>query len=1245
MNYLTLFTAGLVYAQALPIALHADSPLLKKASLTNLPLAFEQNIGQTDKRVDFLSRGRGYTIFLSGGNAVIRLAGSSEGSAVLRLGLVGASKPETVEGLDKLPGHSNYFNGNDPKGWRTNISQYSGVRYGGVYPGIDVTYYGHEKDLEYDFVVAPGADPSTIRVQFEGMKSMNLDANGDLILNLPDGDLRKRKPLVYQEIDGTKQLVQARYRVLGSNRIGFEVASYRRDLPLVIDPILSYRTYLGGSGQEIANDLAVDAAGNSYIVGKTYSANFPKTAGSYQNSAATTPDVFVAKINPSGTGLIYSTFIGGSGDDSAFAIEISSAGEAYILVSASEGYPVTSGAYKTTCCGAAVTKLNALGNQIVYSTFLHGYAGALAVDNSGNAYIAGGIGTSPFPTTPGGLQPLCHADDVFITKLNPAGTTAIFSTCLGGAQSETVSVIRVDSTGSIYVAGTTSSPDFPLTPGAFQSTFASIAAAYVVKVNPGGSALVYSTFFGSLTNVSDLAVSASGEVYIVGMIAGEGLPLTAGSYRSSLPPEFNHGIYGAKLNATGSSLRYSTLLISMGSSPKLAVDPTGRAYYAITAERGNPTTPDAFAIKPGDDVDVYVMRLDPTGSTLEYATYIGGPQYDGVAGMVLDQAGKVYLAGTTGSVFPTTPGALQQTIADNGNPLMTGDAFLMKIDPTLSCTYGVSPTSGSFAAHGGTGTVNISAASGCPWNAKSDSQWIQTSSSTGLGSGEANFTVTANNSVEPRTGTVWVGTANIFITQSGAACSYSVGGATGLRMDNYGGYVRIQVVAPEGCPWTTVANSSWLTTRVAFNGVGSGTRAVDIFVAPYAGDSRTGTVTIAGQTVTIVQASSGCATVSPVSQDVPAAGGNFAVSVTPNACLWHVSSMVSWITVRSGFCCGTTFPIRYDVQPNLGPPRVGVITVAGQEVTIRQAGSASTAGCTYSLDKPTLTVGATGANSSFQITTSSCPWTASSGASWVQVYPLSGTGSGAIDYTVFPNYTTTARTAHVFLGSQMATITQAPATGTPNQRFIGQLYFNFFGRIPSPSEVALQVNTLNGGLSRADLILSFYNTPEFNNGGRFIAGLYVGLLNRDAEYGGWLFQRNALSTNQVTQAQLVQNFLASAEYAQKFGAPSDPAFVQLLYRYVLLRQPSNAEVIYQSGVLQSGQLTRLQMATAFLNSTEFRIGTGPRLTSFLLHALLLLRDPTQSESYMRIGQLENNAPLRGIVEEILGSLEFASLLN
>ncbi|HEV8306236.1 MAG TPA: SBBP repeat-containing protein, partial [Methylomirabilota bacterium] len=463
-----------------------------------LPLAFEANRGQTDPRVDFLARGRGYTLFLTPTEAVLvlkatpgrsRPASPAEGDAVLgpaagvvRMKLVGANSSPRVVGLDALPGRVHYFLGNDPTRWRTDIPTYARVRYDEVYPGVSLVYYGRQGQLEYDLVVAPGADPAPIRLAFEGAEGLALEAGGDLVVRTAHGELRLHAPVVYQEVQGTRVPVPARFTLVSEPcpaaechvaplTVGVAVAAYDSRHPLVIDPVLIYSTFLGGSGADEGFGIAVDAAGSAYVTGWTASASFPTTAGALDTTFnGGSADAFVTKLNSTGSALVYSTYLGGSGEDKSQAIAVDAAGNAYVTGwTDSSDFPTTAGAFQTALGGgrdAFVAKLNPSGSGLVYSTYLGGsgnesnvdFSPGIALDAAGNAYVTGGTSSSNFPTTAGAFQTsLGGSFDAFVTKLNPTGTALVYSTYLGGSGDDQGHGIQVDASGHAYVTGYTGS--------------------------------------------------------------------------------------------------------------------------------------------------------------------------------------------------------------------------------------------------------------------------------------------------------------------------------------------------------------------------------------------------------------------------------------------------------------------------------------------------------------------------------------------------------------------------------------------------------------------------------------------------------------------------------------------------------------------------------------------------------------------------------------------------------------------
>ena len=466
--------------------------------------------------------------------------------------LIDANPTPRVTGIEELSGRSNYFIGNDPAKWRTNVPTYSKVEYRDVYPGVSLVYYGNQQQLEYDLVVAPGADPSTIGLSFVGADRLEVDGDGDLVLHTAAGTIRQRKPVIYQEISGVRKEISGGYVFKGEHQVGFKVAAYDASQPLVIDPVLSYSTYLGGSADDQGLGIAVDAAGNTYVTGATNSTNFPKTAGVFDTTfgggicfGSSCLDVFVTKLDPTGSALLYSTYLGGTGNDIGFGIAVDGAGNAYVTgFTNSSNFPTTAGAFQTSFGGfddAFVTKLDPTGSVLLYSTYLRGsgfdFGNGIAVDATGNAYVTGTTLSTDFPTTPGAFQPARRGGvgaDAFVTKLNPTGSALVYSTFLGGTGGNFGSAIAVDTAGSAYVAGGTTATNFPTTVGAFQTSFGGNRRAFVTKLDPNGAALVYSTFLARTgsDNGSAIAVDAAGSAYVTGATGSIDFPTTAGAFQT-----------------------------------------------------------------------------------------------------------------------------------------------------------------------------------------------------------------------------------------------------------------------------------------------------------------------------------------------------------------------------------------------------------------------------------------------------------------------------------------------------------------------------------------------------------------------------------------------------------------------------------------------------------------------------------------------------------------------------------------
>ncbi|HTD43587.1 MAG TPA: SBBP repeat-containing protein [Bryobacteraceae bacterium] len=636
------------------LALLAVSLPLVAASNTygKLPLSFEPNQGQTDARVKFLSRASGYTLFVTAREAVF----ASQDGSVERMTLMGANLRPRFEPLDKQSGISNYFIGNDPLKWRTNITNYGKVALRDVYPGIDLVFYGNERQLEYDWIVAPGADPKLIHVKCEGPSQVTKNASGDLVLST---SLVARKPFILQE----GKRIEGGYSVRG-REVTFELAKYDAGKPLVIDPVLLYSTYLGGSGVDQGRGIAVDGAGNAYVTGFTSSLDFPAGSPIQVANAGGTFDAFVTKINAAGSARVYSTYLGGEVTDQGTGIAVDGAGNAYVTgYTNSFDFPTRKAIQSAFALGAEdafVTKIDAAGSTLLYSTYLGGggtdLAQGIAVDSAGNAYVTGYTNSNDFPTA----SPMQSSNggngyDAFVTKINAAGSAYVYSTYLGGSGDDFGQGIAVDSAGNAYATGFTYSTNFPTT-NALQPTFGGFTDVFVTKINAAGSARVYSTYLGgSGPDVGQgIAVDGAGNAYVTGYTLSTNFPTNRPLQNAH--SSFATDAFVSKINTAGSALVYSTYVGGSGDDrgAGIAVDKAGNAY--VTGSTGStdfPTT-NPVQMSNGGGLDAFATEINAAGSAYVYSTYVGGNGDDFGAGIAVDGAGNAYVTGTTGSAnFPT----------------------------------------------------------------------------------------------------------------------------------------------------------------------------------------------------------------------------------------------------------------------------------------------------------------------------------------------------------------------------------------------------------------------------------------------------------------------------------------------------------------------------------------------------------------------------------------------------------------
>ncbi len=637
-------------------------------SYARLPLYFVENRSQVDKRVRYYERGSGHATFFTDNGLVLALSKAGNKKApVEAISLVfrGAEKNAYISASDPLPGRVNQFKGKRSE-WVTNIPTYKTVTYKNVYRDIDITFYGTGGHIEHDVIVRAGADPSMVRFAYKGIKGLRVTKNGDLVIDLDKGEIVEKKPLVYQVRNGEKVEVKSAYRLLGHKdgayEYGFEVAAYDRTRDLVIDPVLDYSTYLGGTGSDTALAIAVDSNGAAYVTGSTFSTDFP-VAGAFQGTMAGAPDAFVTKINPTGTAIEYSTYIGGALQDQANAIAVDSSGNVFIAgFTSSTDFPTVSpiSASNSGATDAFITKIDSTGSALVYSTYLGGTTddsvNSIAIDSAGNAFITGNTDSIDFPVlgavqaTKGGLI------DAFVSEINPTGTALVYSTYLGGTGDDTANGIAIDSTGNAYITGNAKSVDFPLvTP--IQSLLADTTwgDVFITKIASGGASISYSTYLGgTLWDAGNaITVDASGNAYVTGFSNSTDFPVASALQTNHAG---NNDVILVKVDPTGSALVFSTYIggTDWDSGSSIALDPSGDIY--ITGTTWSTDYPLASPIQStmAGINDAFVTEVDGAGTTIVMSTYLGGSDDDNGYGLAIDASGNVYVTGDTKSLdFPT----------------------------------------------------------------------------------------------------------------------------------------------------------------------------------------------------------------------------------------------------------------------------------------------------------------------------------------------------------------------------------------------------------------------------------------------------------------------------------------------------------------------------------------------------------------------------------------------------------------
>ncbi|MFN8007716.1 MAG: SBBP repeat-containing protein [Terriglobia bacterium] len=616
--------------------------------------------------------------------------------SLLRMKLVNSNSEVQITGQESLASKSNYFFGNDPSQWHKNIPNYSRIGYQQIYPGIDLSFYGNQRQLEYDFIVSPGANYKAIQFQFQGTKRIHEDADGNLVLETSAGDVTQRKPLIYQMENGIRHEVSGSF-VIGKNQmVGFELTeAYNSALPLIIDPVLTYSTYLGGkTGIDGITSVAVDPAGNAYVTGSTQSTDFPIVNG-YTIINHGQADVFVSKFNPEGTALIFSTYLGGAFDDIPERIVLDASGNIYIAGNTLSANFLTVSAIQPSSKGlqeAFVTKMDPTGSTVFLSTYLGGSgndaARSVAVDSAGNIYVVGSTDSLNFPTVNTLQSAIPNGPaDAFITRINAGGLNFGFSTYFGGTNVDEAFEVVSDGGSNIYVTGRTASADFP-TKNALQKTNGGGTPGtpfdvFVLKVNTSGPTLVYSTYLGGAGDDTGygIALDSSGNVYLTGTTSSTNFPVSGNAFQKTLQSGATDG-FVSKLNSTGSAIFYSSYLsgITGSEARDIAVDASGNALVTgATSSKNFPRIAAFQNSKTGGATDAFIMKVNPSGSDIVYASYLGGSGDDAAQGITVDGAGNAYVVGNTSSAnFPTqTP--FQSSLAGGAS-----DGFIAKISDSTS---------------------------------------------------------------------------------------------------------------------------------------------------------------------------------------------------------------------------------------------------------------------------------------------------------------------------------------------------------------------------------------------------------------------------------------------------------------------------------------------------------------------------------------------------------------------------------
>lgn len=1199
------------------------------------PIYFEPNVGQTAEDVKFLARGPGYTLFLTANETVLAL----QGKAVIRTQLEGETRnPEPqMEGLEKLPGISNYFLGNDPAKWRTQVPHYQQVRYAGVYPGIDLVYYGNPNQLEHDFIVAPGVDPSVIQLAISGAERVRINAEGDLVLTVPGGEVVQQAPRIYQVINGRQEAVAGRYVLRNEDladtgtarvavtdpvaealRVGFEVAQYDREQPLVIDPVLdlAYSTFLGGIKVDYATSIAVDQNSYAYVTGATASPiDFPVVGGtgssSFENKGL---DAFVSSFDfnsPGSSSLRFSTYLGGADDedDIGYDIVLDISGTAVYVTGTTEsensfnGFPVSGGAAHNGGKDAFITVLEPLTGAIYFSTCWGGTGDdegrGIAVDRSGDIYITG-FTKSDFTNSFPGLDPVTDPSttfqpfqpallggiDAFISKTDLSGSR-LYSTYLGGAKDDKGAAIVVDNLGGVYITGSTKSSNFPVTGLSFDTTLGGSEDGFIAKLDPmlGRYALIYSSYVGGTSTDSGagIAVDSTYKAYITGTTASSNFPVTSAVAQSRYGG--NVDAFIAKIDPdptlTGmNSLLYSTYLGGSGrdegSDIVVTEDSSSgqtRTYISVTgatASSNFPVTSDALDSTLGGAKDAFVAQISSTNDQWLYVTYLGGNNGDdsgaGIAADTTGSGANVYIVGATAANdFPFTSNAFY-TINNN-----VQDAFVVKL--AESATYSLTVN------RVGSGTVTSSPAGIICGVVGADCTETYLSGKT--------ITLTA----APAIGSMFSGWGGA-CSGLGTTCSVVMDAAKTVDATfTSQTYIVSATAGANGSitPVTRAVSQGTTTTFTVMPDIG--------YVASVTGCNGT----LSGATYTTGSITGSCTVTASFNR---VGSGSYIVTATAEA---NGSITPVTRTVASG--ATTTFTVIPDTDYTATVTGCGG-TLSGATYTTGPISSLCTVTARFTQTNPiSYTVSATaGANGSITPTTR----TVVQGATTTfTVTPNTGyvaTASGCSGALSGTTYTTgpitgacTVIASFSPMGSGSYTVTATAGSNgsiTPTTRTVSLGATTTF-TVLADSGYASAVSGCNGtlagntfttgpitGACTVNAIFSLSNSTT-----TLITHYYTSILNRASEVEGLNYWQQRIAESQARGEdakpifrEMADFFFNSLEYVG--NNTSDNQFITDLYRTFFQREPDQAGMNFWLGQLAAG-VSRQNVMAGFLYSPEF----------------------------------------------------------